>query len=155
MSEVVPLGAGTRFVFDGETVEVVEFDGKRVTIRDAQDQWRAVAIGAFVDRAKYLGQVDGDVSRSVGLNLAVLGSAERQQLAERAAHIRELLTGYRSGHAGSAAAGEPCEAYPNARPLRDGRPRRRLSWGCLIARSVGGFADIANKARRAWLTRVG
>ena len=45
--------------------------------------------------------------------------AQRAQLDERLAHVRELLTGYASGSAASATAGEPRPPFDPALPLTD------------------------------------
>ncbi len=50
----------------------------------------------------------GEVAATV---LAQLSEAERDEVLERAAHVRELLTGYRSGSAELAAPGEPRSEY--------------------------------------------
>ncbi|MCL9758642.1 hypothetical protein [Frankia sp. AiPa1] len=51
MSQAVMLRVGMRFTFDGEVVEVVQVEGARLTVRDAQDRWRTVGLAAFVARA--------------------------------------------------------------------------------------------------------
>lgn len=51
MSPAVMLRVGARFTFDGEVVEVVQVEGTRLTVRDAQDRWRTVSLAAFVARA--------------------------------------------------------------------------------------------------------
>ena len=46
-----------------------------------------------------------------------IAESERKDLTERAAHIREALTGYRSGTAEMATAGEPRAQYDPHLPL--------------------------------------
>src|SRR5256885_877168 len=44
--------------------------------------------------------------------------AQRAAVSERAGHVREVLTGFRAGHAGAAAAGEPRPQYAPGKPLK-------------------------------------
>jgi hypothetical protein len=45
-----------------------------------------------------------------------LGENERHKVVERAGHVREVLTGFRSGHAEFARDGEPRPQYPPGSP---------------------------------------
>jgi hypothetical protein len=47
-----------------------------------------------------------------------LTDAQRTAVSERAAHIRELVTGYRTGHAEAAVPGEPRPQYGPGQPLK-------------------------------------
>ena len=47
-----------------------------------------------------------------------LTDAQRAAVSERAGHVREVLTGFRAGHAEAAAAGEPRPQYDPCRPLK-------------------------------------
>ncbi|MFJ5050373.1 helix-turn-helix domain-containing protein [Streptomyces sp. NPDC088719] len=51
--------------------------------------------------------------------LATLSAGQRQRLEERAGHVREVLSGYRSGHPGSALPTEPRPPYDPGLPLKD------------------------------------
>jgi len=115
MSRVILLQQGTRLWFDGELVEVVEVEPGRVAVR-ASSGWRTVGITDFLARARASDADEPD--RALGPDLAALSDANRNLISERAAHIREVLTGYRSGTAASAAAGEPRGEYDPSRPLR-------------------------------------
>src|SRR6185312_6255684 len=100
----VILQEGARLQFHGELVEVVQVEAARVAIRDARNGWRTVSLTEFLASAR-AEQPDEDPGLSLGLRLAGLSDAERQVVGERAAHVRELLTGYRSGSAASGAPG--------------------------------------------------
>lgn len=117
MSQAVTLHTGARFTFDGELVEVVQLDGTRVTVRDARDRWRTVGLTAFLAGATPMVAGD-DGSAAVGASLAALSDTEQRALSERAGHVRELLTGYRSGSADAPRPGEPRVEYDPAAPLR-------------------------------------
>ena len=47
-----------------------------------------------------------------------LTDAQRAAVSERAGHVREVLTGFRAGHAEAAAAGEPRPQYGPGKPLK-------------------------------------
>lgn len=119
------LAPGARLLFDGELVEVVQMTADQVAIR-------TVRSGAFANlslvrllascRAVGAEPAGGDgvslqdaaasagravETTAVGTVLACLTSAQREEVSERAGHVREVLTGFRSGHRGSAGPGEP------------------------------------------------
>jgi len=116
VSQAVVVCPGSRFAFDGEVVEVTQFGGTRVTVRDARDRWRTLGLAGFLARAVPLEAPDGGPAL-VGPLLAGLSGSERSALAERAGHVREVLTGYRSGTAEVARPGEPRPDYDPAGPL--------------------------------------
>lgn len=134
----VMLRPGAMFVFDGEVAEVVQLEGTRVTLRDAAGGWRTLRVADFLARAASLeaaqpahavdnggGPRDGAASGGgapgewlpVGTVLAALSQDERAQVAERADHVREVLTGFRSGSPQKARSGEPRPEYSPARSL--------------------------------------
>uniref|UniRef100_A0AAU2VBZ5 Mu transposase C-terminal domain-containing protein n=1 Tax=Streptomyces sp. NBC_00003 TaxID=2903608 RepID=A0AAU2VBZ5_9ACTN len=114
------LGVGTRFRLDGETVKVVEFaslaTGMEVILKDARDRLVRMSVRELLtsDRAEVIptdsgpAADDGDLTSVV---LARLTKEERKDLLERAEHIRETLTGYRSGSEELARPGEPRPEY--------------------------------------------
>jgi hypothetical protein len=107
--------------FDGEVVEVVAADGVRVTLRnDRTRQFTAVQISRLAASARPAGGTfpAGDAGVSPGLMLGSLTGEQLDQLAERAGHVREVLTGYKSGHPDQARPGEPRPGYRAAQPLK-------------------------------------
>ncbi|MEU1143463.1 Mu transposase C-terminal domain-containing protein [Streptomyces sp. NPDC005885] len=114
------LGVGTRFRLDGETVEVVEFaslaTGMEVILKDARDRLVRMSVRELLtsDRAEVIpadrgpAADDGDL---VSVVLARLTKEERNDVLERAEHVRETLTGYRSGSEELARPGEPRPEY--------------------------------------------
>ncbi|SDM26244.1 Mu transposase, C-terminal [Lentzea albidocapillata subsp. violacea] len=121
-SAAVRVGVGTRVCYDGEVVEVVELlatmAGNEVVLKYATDQ-RIVRVSVrellVSERAQIIptspGPCADDPLELASVLLAELTDSERQQVLERAAHVREVLTGYRSGTAELAAAGEPRPEY--------------------------------------------
>ena len=115
----VRLGVGTKLSYDGELVEIVEMlptpGGNEVVLRGVSGRrvWR-VAVRELLSsegtRLLPVGQIDEtdeEQGESVGVILAELTDQERDEVLERAEHIRELLTGYRSGNSELARPGEP------------------------------------------------
>jgi transposase InsO family protein len=137
MGMTVILQKGARLQFHGELVEVVEVEATRVAIRDARNGWRTVSLTEFLISARGE-QPEEDPGPSLGLRLAGLSDTERQAVAKRAAHIREFLTGYRSGSAASGAPGEPRPAYNPALPLTQRQQAK--------ARELG----VADRTIRRW-----
>lgn len=109
---------GVMLLLDGDAAKVVEFDGRSVTLQMLGDgSYRGVSLAELVSRARSLeeaGPQDGDP----GLVLAGLPAVEREKVAVRAGHVREVLTGFASGHPGSARPGEPRPQFAADAPLK-------------------------------------
>lgn len=127
-SAAVRVGVGTRFLYDGEVVEVVEMQaspaGNELVLKNATGrQLVRVALRELLasDRARVIPDTPGpsseDPDECAGVVLAELTAAEKEQVLDRAAHVREVLTGYRSGTPELAACGEPRPEYSNTLPL--------------------------------------
>ena len=119
--QVLSIAPGSRLSFDGDVVEVVAVDGVRVTLRnDRTRQFTAVQISRLAASARPAGGTlrPGDDGVSPGLALGSLTSEQLDQLAERAGHVREVLTGYKSGHPDRARPGEPRPGYRAGQPLK-------------------------------------
>lgn len=123
----VRVGVGTRFRYDGETVEVIEMaitsTGNEVVLKDHHGRLMRLAVRELVlsGRAQVIPDDPGPSSEDdedlASVVLAQLSHGQREALLEKAAHIRELLTGYRSGSAEMAEEGEPRPQYAPDRPL--------------------------------------
>lgn len=115
-ARTVRVAVGESLLWDGELVRVVEFDGRSVALRLADGRYSSVGLAEFVSRARGLDPV-GD-SGDPGLILAGLTAAERDLVAQRAMHVREVLTGYASGHADAARPGEPRPEFADGVALK-------------------------------------
>jgi putative transposase len=119
--QVLSLAPGSRLVFDGELAEVVAIDGVRVTLRsDRTRRFTAVQISRLAASARPAGGTvrPGDAGVSPGLVPGSLAGEQLDQVAEQAGHVREVLTGYRSGHPDQARPGEPHPGYRPGQPLK-------------------------------------
>ncbi|MFD9966618.1 helix-turn-helix domain-containing protein [Streptomyces sp. NPDC059011] len=115
------VGVGTRFRYDGETVEVVEMAattaGNEVVLKDGRGRLLRLSLKEllFSDRAAISpdgpGPSANDDEEIASVVLGQLDSAARAKVLERAEHVREVLTGYRSGTPEFAYAGEPQPGY--------------------------------------------
>jgi transposase InsO family protein len=122
----VRVGTGTRFVYDGEVVEIVEMHPvagmPEVLTRDLRsDTVRRFVLDELMysTRSRLLSEDLVVEIADVGGDLAsVTWSAApeyvRREARERAAHVREVLTGYRSGSAQTALPLEPRPRYSTA-----------------------------------------
>jgi transposase InsO family protein len=122
----VRVGVGTRFQFDGEVVTVVEFAattaGNEVALKDGRGRMTRISLREllFSDRAAVIPEAPGpssDDDELAFLALAQLDGPGRARMLERAEHVREVLTGYRSGHAEFALEGEPHPQFDPSLPL--------------------------------------
>jgi transposase InsO family protein len=123
----VRVGVGTRFRYDGETVEVIEMaitaTGNEVVLKDHHGRVMRLAVKELLlsDRAQVIPDSSGPSSDDdedlASVVLAQLSNGQRDALLEKAAHIREVLTGYRSGSPEMAEQGEPRPQYAPDRPL--------------------------------------
>jgi Winged helix-turn helix len=143
VSRAVVVCPGSRFAFDGEVVEVTGFEGTRVTLRDGRDRWRTLGLAGFLARAAPLEAPQGRPA-PVGPLLAGLSGGEQSAVTERAGHVREVLTGYRSGTAEVARPDEPHPDYDPARPLggrQEAKARELGVTGRTIRRWVRAYRD--------------
>jgi hypothetical protein len=121
------FGVGTRLVVDSVTLMIVELTftqgGNEVILQDGQGKIRRMSQRELLtsDRVRVIPDGDGpsssDQQDTAAVVLAILPRAGREQVAERAAHVEEALTGYRSGSPEIAAPGEPRPEYDPALPL--------------------------------------
>jgi hypothetical protein len=115
------VGIGTCFRYDGETVEVVEMAattaGNEVVLKGGQGRLLRLSLKelAFSDRAAISpdgpGPLANDDEEIASVVLGQLNSVARAKILERAEHVREVLTGYRSGTSELARAGGPHPGY--------------------------------------------
>lgn len=156
----VRVGVGTRFSYDGEVVEVVEFAstqaGGEVVLKDGRGRLLRLAVKELLlsDRARIIpdgpGPASDDPQDVAAVVLDQLDDAERERVLERAAHVREVLTGFRSGSEELAAVGSPAPPTRRVSRWRAGTRRRRPSSEWPRARSSGGSRPSAGTARRDW-----
>jgi len=119
--QVLSLAPGSRLVFDGEVAEVVAIDGVRVTLRnDRTRRLAAVQLSRLAASARPAGGAlpAGAAGVSPGLVLGNLTGEQLGRLADRAGHVREVLTGYKSGDPDQARPGEPRPGYRPGQPLK-------------------------------------
>ncbi|MFD6312013.1 helix-turn-helix domain-containing protein [Streptomyces nigra] len=120
------VGVGTRFRYDGETVEVVELAattaGNEVVLKDTRGSVRRLSLKEllFSDRAEIVPEQTGpaadDAEEIASVVLSQLRDDERRRILERAEHVREVLTGYRSGSPELGREGEPRTEYADDAP---------------------------------------
>ncbi|WP_433625737.1 helix-turn-helix domain-containing protein [Nocardia sp. CA-120079] len=124
----VQVGVGTRLLYDGEYGEIVEMAATSavlsVTIRlGPGKQIIRVSLRELLDSDKARIIPDGpgpsadDPDDVAAVVLSALADADRDTVLDRAAHVREVLTGFRSGSAELAAPGEPRPQFDPQLPL--------------------------------------
>jgi transposase InsO family protein len=117
------VGIGTRVMYDGEIHEITEWlpttTGTDVVLTGPTSACRMSLVALLSgDRVRILpdgpGPQSDDEDDPAAITLLALNAAERQQVHEQADHIRELLTGFRSGSPHLALPGEPRPEYDPA-----------------------------------------
>lgn len=121
-----PLGIGTRVTFDGEIFEITEWlpgtTGTEVVLTGATSACRMSLVALLTgDRVTLLPNNPGprpdDPGAAPAITLLGLSKDEMEQVRRRAEHVRELLTGYRSGSEEIALAEEPRPQFNPCAPL--------------------------------------
>lgn len=116
---VVALAPGRWLEHDGGQWRVVALDGTAVLVQDGRGRERQMLVDYLLTHPSTRPIVDDKnvlaETGSVALALDV-ESAELAQLDERVGHLREVLTGFKSGHAETALAGEPRPPYQPGQP---------------------------------------
>ena len=132
---------------NGELHTVTAIEGSLVTFRSRHGRaWVADARHVLADESTVIGANPdfGSPPDGVGQLLANLTDVENDELAERAAHMRELLTGYRSGSVERAGPGEPRPEFGPERPDggapagEGGRAGRRAAKRAALAGQIPG-----------------
>jgi transposase InsO family protein len=124
----VPVGVGTTFAYDGETVTIVKMatsgHGNEVVVEDRGGARRyQLSLRELLasGRASIIAIGDGpradDDIELAGVLLSNLSERQLAAATEKADHVREVLTGYRSGCAETARCDEPRPQYAPDLPL--------------------------------------
>jgi len=113
------LAVGAKVTYDGAVWTVVDLGGSRATIETVGAGSRSVAITRLLSAPNRVLADEVAAVAGVGQVFSSLTKAEHAQLDDRLGHVRELLTGYRSGDPAVALPGEPRAAYDPARPRMD------------------------------------
>jgi transposase InsO family protein len=127
VSGSVRIGVGTKVLYDGDLAEVVELQplraGTSAVLRDRRGRMLRVSVRELLagERARIVPEESGPASDDPGelasVVLAGLSDRDRRTMQERASHIREVLTGFRSGNPELAQDDEPRPQYDPALPL--------------------------------------
>ncbi len=118
---VATLAVGTWIRYRGEGHMVTAIEGSLVTFRSQQGRaWVADARAVLADPSTV---VAADASEAIGEGVgplfANLVDGGDDEVADRVAHIQEMLTGYRSGSSELAGPGEPRPAFRPERTMAE------------------------------------
>jgi transposase InsO family protein len=119
---VTCFAVGSRVAFDGGVWTVLALAGDRVTVEErGSGKTCSVLIAHLLSApgSRLLDPPQEPAVRAVGPLLANLTEVELSAVCERAGHVREVLTGYRSGCPADALAGEPLACYASGTSLMD------------------------------------
>ena len=123
----VTVEVGARLAHDGEPWTVVAMEAGCVVLAGPRGMRKRVTTATLLADAttRVLGAREV-VPAPMGSVLDDLSDAEHRQLSERLDHVREVLTGYRSGNADLAGPGEPRPEYDPSLPQK-GRYRAKAA----------------------------
>jgi len=121
------IEVGTRLAHDGELWTVDGMEAGCVVLAGPRGaRKRIVTATLLADTATRVLGAHEPTSLPMGSVLDDLSDAERAQLAERLGHVREVLTGFRSGSADLAEPGEPRSEFDPSLPQK-GRYRTKAA----------------------------
>jgi transposase InsO family protein len=124
----VRVGIGTRVMYDGEIHTITEWlptaTGAEVVLTGPISACRLSLVTLICgDRTQILpdgpGPQSDDEGVPAGIKLLGLSAEQMQQVRDRAEHVRELLTGFRSGSEQITLPGEPRPQYERSVPLME------------------------------------
>lgn len=118
-SHTLQLQIGSILAYDGSRCMVIEMIGDELVVRDSSYQIRRVRIVDLLSDSDWINShVHNEVRPTPStMQWADASDEERQLAEERAAHIRELETGYRSGVAANSSGNEPKPEYLPSRSM--------------------------------------
>jgi transposase InsO family protein len=155
MSAAVPVGVGARFAYHGEIVTIVEMfptkRGNEVLVADRAGKRRYwIKLRELLAAGRALIVADDDCPRSddpvvvASASLSSLSDVERKKVSETAGHVREVISGYKSGTAMMALPHEPRRQYTVDKPLEKRKAAKAAELGCsvrTIERWVAAYRD--------------
>lgn len=126
----VPVGVGSHIIYEGEALEIVEMHVTASSLEVLSKTLRGNVLRRLSmsellmsDRTRVLSPDHGPASDDPGevaaVTLSAVSAAARKQALERAGHVREVLTGYRSGCRETALPYEPRTAYRPELPVME------------------------------------
>jgi len=141
------IAIGTRLVRDGELCEVVALEAGEVIIQDRLGRAARVRVADLLKAAGSSGvrlagspAGGGQAGReSAGVMLGAAGEHALAEARSRAAHVREVLSGYQSGSQEMAVPGEPRPQYAPGVPLMQRYQAKAAELG-VTSRTVRGWA---------------
>lgn len=152
---LVRVTVGTRFLHDGDLMQVVETQaaatGTVVVLGPVAGASGPVVRASLRDlldgsRARLLPDGDGPSAEDGGdpasVVLAGMSVSERNEINERAAHVREALTGFRSGLVELPAPGEPQERYDPRKSLTSRYTAKAVELGVSVRTIKQWVADF-------------
>lgn len=127
MTGTFDLRIGAAIAYDGSRCTVVELTSDAVIVRDSAQRLRRVrVVELLADRAMLGGgSAEAPSVDILALDWADATEEQRESAREKAAHIREMLTGYRFGNSAVALEGEPRAAYDPAAHSKAARRRAK------------------------------
>ncbi|WP_328732891.1 TnsA-like heteromeric transposase endonuclease subunit [Streptomyces caniferus] len=158
----VRVGVGTRFRYDGEVVTVEEMfgaaAGNEILVKDGRGRRFRLSLREILTSGRGSviveepGPASDDPGEAASVVLAQLDEGELERVRERAAHLNEVICGYRSGSPELAAPGEPRPQYAPGTPKMARYQAKADELGVGL-RTVKRWVSAFHHEREAALTR--
>lgn len=151
-------------MYDGEVLDVVEIHttpaGNRLVLRSpVRQELRNISLKELLssDRAQVLTDESGPAADDdVEIAAVALGKShvpERRNASENAAHVREILTGYKSGTDANAADGEPRPGFDPGLPLTQRYEAKAIELGMSSRTLMRWVSDYQKHGEAGLLSR--
>jgi len=111
------IRVGATFSWDGSLCTVIEMAGNAIVVQDANRRLRRLHYAELLrppadgGRARFPRDPDAGLVDPLALIWTQLSPADQEAVHQRAEHVREVLTGYKSGNAAYPRPGEPRPEY--------------------------------------------
>lgn len=140
MRDTERIAIGTRLPRDGEMCEVIALEAAEAAVIDRHGRSSRVRVADLLRPAGLPGPGGRQpAGESAGVLLGAAGEAALAEARKRAGHVREVLSGYRSGSRELAAPGEPRPQYAPGVPLMQRYEAKAGELG-VTSRTVRGWA---------------
>ncbi|MEU4159219.1 helix-turn-helix domain-containing protein [Actinoplanes sp. NPDC026670] len=128
--KVVLLEPGLQLLYDGDLVEVLEFDRMTVVLRNLRSGAISQVSVTQLLKSAWAATPTGTSESPLGILFAQMTADQRRRHTERVAHVRQVISGYRSGDPDRAGPGEPDPRYTSALSASERYRNKAAELGC-------------------------
>lgn len=137
-TDAFEIRVGESFSWNGSWCSIVEMNGNAVVIQDVDRRLQRIHYAELLrpvidgGRARFPGVSESAEHAPLALVWEQLSDADREDVHQRAEHVREVLTGYKSGTASHPQPGEPRPEYASDVPKMQKYRAKALELGISV-----------------------